>query len=76
MTKEMLILFTPEDLDEILDVVLENIDKFISIKHAMLIDSPKETAYSYIFVQMTLKNKKYKLNVFSTPTRAIDWLLH
>ena len=69
-------LFTTEDLNKIWDAVLENIDNFTSIKHALLADSPKETAITYLFSQMASKNKKYKLNVFSTPAKAIDWLLH
>ena len=67
-------LFAPEDLDKILDVVLKNIDKFTSVKHAILIDSPKEAAYTYLFSEMALRTKKYKLRVFTTPARAIDWL--
>ena len=69
-------LFDPDDLNEVLDIVLENIDKFTSVKHAILIDSPRGAAYIYLFSEMALKIKKYKLCVFTTPDRAINWLLH
>lgn len=68
-------LFTPEDIDKILETLLEDIDNYKSVKHAILVNSPKETAYTYLFFLMTDNNKIYKLHIFNEAASAIDWLL-
>lgn len=65
--------FSREELGEILTIVNDHPGLYDSIKDAMIMTSPKMTAFSMI-VEMFTKNSPYHVKIFSTREAALEWL--
>jgi hypothetical protein len=65
--------FVVNDLDKILKRIHEVSEKYESIRHAVLHDSPVNTAYAFM-MEKYIRDNRYKLKVFSTMSAAMAWL--
>ena len=65
--------FSASDLSVIVNENNKSIEKYNFIIDAIVIESPKETALSFLYQEIA-KNKKYKFQVFSTREAAKEWL--
>ncbi len=65
--------FSPEDLAVIVEENYKSLEKYEYIIDAIVISSPKETAFSVLYQELA-KTKKYLFQVFSTDKAAIEWL--
>jgi len=65
--------FSPEDLAIIVEENYKSLEKYEYIIDAIVLSSPKETAFSVLYQELA-KTKKYKFQVFSTNEAAIEWL--
>ncbi|RLD66422.1 MAG: hypothetical protein DRI95_06780 [Bacteroidetes bacterium] len=65
--------FSPEDLAIIVEENYKSLEKYEYIIDAIVISSPKETAFSVLYQELA-KTKKYLFQVFSTDKAAIEWL--
>ena len=54
--------------------LLKSIKKYKTIKEAIVVDSPNETAITILYEEY-IDFKNYKHNIFSTKKAAINWLL-
>ena len=65
--------FDKKDIERILDRLKEVSRKYISIRHAVVQNSPENTALAILLCKR-LKSDIYKLGVFSTKQGALEWL--
>lgn len=65
--------FSTDDLNMILKVVNDHPELYESINDAMVMSSPRATAFSMI-VEMFTKNSRYHVKIFSTRKAALKWL--
>lgn len=65
--------FNISDLTLIAEKMKEAAQAYNSIKHAVIHDSPKNTAFAYI-VENKQDASNYFLSVFSTEKAALEWL--
>ncbi|MFN8209424.1 MAG: STAS/SEC14 domain-containing protein [Bacteroidales bacterium] len=64
----------PEDLKSILRKIKEHYKKFDSIKFAIILQNPYETAIGIIMQEMLREIPSVVLRVFSTEQAAVKWL--
>ena len=64
----------PEDLKSILRKIKEHYKKFDSIKFAIILQNPYETAIGIIMQEMLREIPSVVLSVFSTEQAAVKWL--
>ncbi|MCF7823725.1 MAG: hypothetical protein K9N35_06085 [Candidatus Marinimicrobia bacterium] len=65
--------FPGEALPKIVEANNRSLEKYDAIVDAIILDSPRETALS-IFYEELSKAPKYRFKVFSTKRAAIEWL--
>ena len=65
--------FSPKDLSRIVEANMKSLEKYEMITDAIVLDSPKETALSILYQELSLTNK-YRFQVFSTQEAALNWL--
>jgi len=65
--------FLIEDINRMLDIMCRNLGVFCSIRHAMVRNTPLETAYSICY-QTRNSIENYATKVFSTKQGAMYWL--
>lgn len=66
-------IISPDDLPTIVEENFQSIARYDYIIDAIVLDSPKATALSLLFQQLS-ENKKYRFQIFSTREAAISWL--
>ena len=65
--------FTIEDLKIIVEENYKSLEKYELIIDAIIIDDPKNTALSMLYLELA-KTNKYKFEIFATKDAAINWL--
>lgn len=65
--------FSGESLSTIVEENNKSLEKYDAIIDAIVIDSPRETALSQLYQELS-KTKKYTFSVFSTREAALEWL--
>jgi len=65
--------FTIEDLEIIVEENYKSLEKYNLIIDAIIIDDPKNTVLSMLYLELA-KSNKYKFEIFATKSAAIDWL--
>lgn len=65
--------FSIEDLEIIVEENIKSLEKYDLIIDAIIIDDPKNTVLSMLYLELT-KTNKYKFEIFATKSAAIDWL--
>ena len=65
--------FPSNDISLLAEEHHKAVEKYDSIITAIILDTPKETAFAMLF-QNLIKNKKSKFQLFSTREAAISWL--
>jgi hypothetical protein len=65
--------FTIEDLEIIVEENYKSLEKYDLIIDAIIIDDPKNTVLSMLYLEL-VKTNKYKFEIFATKSAAIDWL--
>lgn len=65
--------FTIEDLKIIVEENYKSLEKYELIIDAIIIDDPKNTALSMLYLELA-KTNKYKFEIFATKSAALDWL--
>lgn len=65
--------FTIEDLEIIVKENYESLEKYEMIIDAIIIDDPKNTVLSMLYLEL-VKTNKYKFEIFSTKKAAENWL--
>ncbi|HSQ46785.1 MAG TPA: hypothetical protein VLM44_07705 [Lutibacter sp.] len=65
--------FTIEDLEIIVEENYKSLEKYDLIIDAIIIDDPKNTVLSMLYLELA-KTNKYKFEIFATKSAAIDWL--
>jgi hypothetical protein len=65
--------FTIEDLAIIVEENYKSLEKYDLIIDAIIIDDPKNTVLSMLYLEL-VKTNKYKFEIFATKSAAIDWL--
>jgi hypothetical protein len=65
--------FKHGDLPIIVEENHKSLEKYEQIIDAIIIESPKETAFSVLYKEMA-KTNKYNFSVFSTKEAALQWL--
>jgi hypothetical protein len=65
--------FSIEDLEIIVEENFKSLEKYDSIIDAIIIDDPKNTVLSMLYLELT-KTNKYKFEIFATKRAALDWL--
>lgn len=68
------ITFLITDIDSLTEKMRDVSEKYISIQHAVIHNSPINTAYALLIAD-TKNNSKYQLQVFCTIESANSWLL-
>ncbi len=56
------------------DEIKKHLNKFVEVRHAIVLSTPFETAMGTIFQEMVGPLKVYAYACFSTKTAAINWL--
>jgi hypothetical protein len=67
------ITFTIKDVKLLVEALNEATQSFNSVKHAVILNSPKNTVFAMILTSKKLM-KNYELNVFSSVSAALSWL--
>jgi hypothetical protein len=67
------LLIGPEHIDELIDLVNSVSGKYQSVKSALLVDGPHETAISMIYMNKS-KNNQRKMKLFNNSKAATEWL--
>lgn len=70
---DSVVTFGVRDFEEIAERINKVSEKFRVVKHAVIHNSPKNTAFTLHFMNNYINNK-YKLEVFSTLEAATKWL--
>ena len=65
--------FPSSDLPILAEKHLEIIEKYNYIVTAIILDSPKETAFAILFQKLT-ENKKFEFQLFASREAALKWL--
>ena len=65
--------FTIEDLEIIVEENFKSLAKYELIIDAIIIDDPKNTVLSMLYLELA-KSNKYKFEIFATKSAALDWL--
>jgi hypothetical protein len=65
--------FTIEDLEIIVEENIKSLEKYDSIIDAIIIDDPKNTVLSMLYLELAKPNK-YRFEIFATKSAALDWL--
>lgn len=65
--------FTIEDLEIIVEENYKSLEKYNLIIDAIIIDNPKNTVLSMLYLELA-KTNKYKFEIFATKSAALDWL--
>ena len=65
--------FSIEDLEIIVEENIKSLEKYNLIIDAIIIDDPKNTVLSMLYLELA-KSNKYKFEIFATKSAAIDWL--
>ena len=65
--------FTIEDLDVIVEENQKSLEKYELIIDAIIIDDPKKTVLSMLYLELA-KTNKYKFEIFATKNAALNWL--
>lgn len=65
--------FSIEDLEIIVEENIKSLEKYDLIIDAIIIDDPKNTVLSMLYLELA-KTNKYKFEIFATKSAAIDWL--
>ncbi|MDP3359988.1 MAG: hypothetical protein Q8S41_11660 [Lutibacter sp.] len=65
--------FTIEDLEIIVEENYKSLEKYELIIDAIIIDDPKNTVLSMLYLELA-KTNKYKFEIFATKSAALDWL--
>ena len=65
--------FYHEELSLIVEANFKSLEQYEYIIDAIVLSSPKETALSLLYQELS-KTNKYKFQVFSTREAAIEWL--
>lgn len=64
-----------EDIALTNDAVIKALEKFSSLKEAIIVDKPYETAIATMYERFYLKMESYHFRVFSTEHAARNWLM-
>lgn len=72
--RDSVITFSTTDIDRLTEKMQEVSKKHMSIQHAVIHNSPINTAFALLIAD-TKNNAKYQLQVFSTIESANSWLL-
>jgi hypothetical protein len=64
-----------EDIALTNDAVIKALEKFSSLKEAIIVDKPYETAVATMYERFYLKMESYHFRVFSTEHAARNWLM-
>ena len=67
--------FSTEELDGFWKALAAGKRKFTSVKEAIIVARPKETALTYISSKSARQMDHFKFSVFSTEAAALAWLL-
>ncbi len=67
--------FTPTEISKIVTASNEAIKNYDGFRSAILVNKPKETALSMLYIEMA-KNEKYIVKVFSSKEAAFAWLFN
>ena len=65
--------FTIENLEIIVEENYKSLEKYEFIIDAIIIDDPKNTVLSMLYLELA-KTNKYKFEIFATKSAALDWL--
>jgi hypothetical protein len=65
--------FTIEDLEIIVEENFKSLAKYELIIDAIIIDDPKNTVLSMLYLELA-KTNKYRFEIFATKSAALDWL--
>ncbi len=72
-SKKAIVNFPSNDLSFLAEEHHKVVEKYDYIVTAIILDTPKETAFAMLF-QNLIKNNKSKFQLFSTREAAISWL--
>jgi len=72
-SKKATVNFSSNELALLAEEHFKIVEKYDYIVTAIILDTPKETAFAMLF-QNLIKNNKSKFQLFSTREAAIDWL--
>lgn len=72
-SKKAIANFSSNDLSLLAEEYHKVVEKYDYIVTAIILDTPKETAFAMIF-QSLIKNNKSKFQLFSTREAAVRWL--
>ena len=70
---EAKVVYSHEELEQVMRSLEKAIDKFKAIWHAVVLNDPTNTAFA-ILAGLMLTNQNYSLKVFSTRSAAEHWL--
>ncbi len=70
---DSLVSFTIDDIDILINEMYNIAKKYTFIRHAVIHNSPKNTAFAMLMKNNTM-NSNYVLEVFSTRKSALKWL--
>jgi len=65
--------FSIEDLNIIMEENYKSLENYDFIIDAIVVDNPKNTVLSMLYLEL-VKTNKYKFEVFSTKSAALNWL--
>lgn len=65
--------FAIEDLEIIVEENNKSLEKYDSIVDAIIVDDPKNTVLSMLYMELA-KTSKYKFEIFASKSAALDWL--
>ncbi len=65
--------FSIDDLEIIVEENYKSLEKYEMIIDAIIIDDPKNTALSMLYLEL-VKTNKYKFEIFATKSAALNWL--
>ncbi len=72
-SKDAIVNFSSNELSLLAEEHHKVVEKYDYIVTAILLDTPKETAFAMLF-QNLIKNNKSKFQLFSTREAALSWL--
>ncbi len=72
-SSDVKVTFTIKEIDFLVEALNETIQNFISVKHAVILNSPVNTVFAMILESKKLV-KNYELGVFSSFSAALTWL--
>ena len=67
--------FDIEDFQKIIDANNKLFEKYESVRHAIIINSPKDTAFALYYKEINIKDN-YFFKVFSTTKAAQEWIAY